>query len=92
MKFEWDARKAAENLKKHGVSFEDAKKVFDDVKAVHFPDDSAPYGEERFLAIGASGSELLFLVYVERRGVNRIISCRPATKREKRVYADENSF
>lgn len=87
--FEWDPAKATSNLRKHGVSFEDAKSVFYDEFAVQFYDEQHSSGEERFLMLGmSSGAQLLLVCHCERDGggVIRIISARRATKRESSFY------
>lgn len=91
--FEWNLSKAKSNLKKHGVSFEEARSVFYDDLAVQFFDDSA-VEEERFILLGASNlTRILVVVHCERDdgGVLRIISARKATKIEKQFYRGEQS-
>jgi uncharacterized protein len=86
MDFEWDPKKAATNLAKHGVAFEVAKEVFLDPAALVEIDDTSP-GEERWRIIGLAGSKVLFVVYAEQdNDVIRIISARKAIKREERAY------
>lgn len=94
MDFEWPKAKAKSNLKKHGVSFEEAKSVFYDDLAIQFFDE-APIDEERFIMLGMSSlSRVLVVVHCER-GKNmdsiRIISARKATKSEKQYYKGEES-
>lgn len=84
--FEWDDAKADSNLQKHGVSFEAARLVFEDVFSVEEPDTSLDYGEERLLLIGMAKGEILAVVYTERDGRIRIISARKANKREQHGY------
>lgn len=87
--FEWDPSKAAANLKKHRVSFEEAKSVFFDEFAVQFFDVDHSSDEERFLMLGmSSGAKLLIVCHCEREHgeVIRIISARKATKRESAFY------
>jgi uncharacterized DUF497 family protein len=89
IKFEWDPHKAAANLKKHRVSFEEAKSVFYDEFAVQFFDEDHSSDEERFLMLGkSSGARLLIVCHCERESgeVIRIISARNATKRESSFY------
>ncbi len=89
IKFEWHASKAAANLKKHQVSFEEAQTVFYDDFAVQFFDEQHSQAEERFLLLGMSvHSKLLLVCHCERQGgeVIRIISARKATKRESAFY------
>ncbi|ODT62156.1 MAG: hypothetical protein ABS77_07695 [Phenylobacterium sp. SCN 69-14] len=87
--FEWHDQKAAENVRKHGVRFETATRVFDDPMAIYAEDDSQAYGERREIVIGAVDASVLFVVFVERRAdVMRIISARLATAQERRRYAN----
>jgi uncharacterized protein len=84
--FEWDAAKAESNLAKHGVSFEAARCVFDDVFAFERCDlDSAP-GEIRYVITGIVSGVILSVVYTERGGHTRIVSARRATKHEQEEY------
>ena len=87
--FEWNSRKATVNLRKHQVSFEEAKTVFYDEFAVQFFDDDHSDGEDRFLLLGMSMHlKLLIVCHCEREdgAVIRIISARKATKRESAFY------
>ena len=89
IKFEWYPYKAATNLKRHQVSFEEAKSVFYDEFAVQFFDEDHSADEERFLMLGmSSGAKLLVVCHCEREHgeVIRIISARKATKRESALY------
>lgn len=89
IKFDWSATKAASNLKKHGVSFEDAQTVFYDEFAVQFYDEPHSSEEARFLMLGmSSGAQLLLVCHCERDdgGIIRIISARKATKQESSFY------
>ena len=81
--FEWDDLKAEANLKKHGVSFREARRVFDDIFALVEEDIDADFGEDRFLATGMVGDTLIMVVYTERV---RLISARRATGHEQRRY------
>ena len=85
-RFEWDDAKAAENVVKHKLTFEEAKPVFDDPGAVTCSDDNPD--ENREITIGYAGNLLLFVVSTERDGRTRIISARRATRAEKRRYED----
>jgi len=90
IKFDWDPAKAASNLRKHGVSFEEAQSVFYDELAVQFYDEPHSSDEERFLMLGmSSGAHLLLVCHCERDsgGVIRIISARKATKKESSFYS-----
>jgi len=93
--FEWDARKARTNLKKHKVSFEEAQTIFIDPLLVTFPDELHSQAEERFVSIGISVQErVLLVVHTEReefdeRIIIRIISCRKATLSERKSYEEK---
>jgi uncharacterized protein len=85
--FEWHEEKAKENLRKHGISFEEAKTVFNDHFAITINDPEHSINEERYIDIGLSiRGQLLVVVYTERQFNIRIISCRQATKAERKVY------
>jgi uncharacterized protein len=89
MDFEWDIAKAAANLRKHQVSFEEAKSVFFDDFAVQFFDDAHSEDEERFILLGLSShTRLLVVCHCERAQgeVIRIISARKATRSEAAFY------
>jgi uncharacterized protein len=74
MPFDWDPDKAAENLRRHRVSFEEAATVFRDPLSRTFPDPEHSEGEERYLDIGRSErGRLLIVSYTERQGQVRII-------------------
>lgn len=89
MRFEWDARKAASNLKKHLVSFEEAVTVFYDPLAATFADPEHSSEESRQVTIGYSAQgRLLVVCHVERGGALRLISARRATSRERRRHED----
>ena len=90
MQFEWDAAKAARNLAKHGVSFDEASTVFGDPLAGTIGDPSHSGEEPRFITIGRSTSQRLITVaHAEREDRIRIISARRATRRERRNYESE---
>jgi hypothetical protein len=89
MEFEWDERKAATNLKKHGVSFHEAGTVFGDPMAITFQDPEHSENEHRFLTFGLSQSNRLLVVsHTGRGGKVRIISTRIMTKRERKIYEE----
>ncbi|MEO6293343.1 MAG: BrnT family toxin [Burkholderiaceae bacterium] len=91
--FEWDDAKAAANLKKHQVSFEEAKSIFYDEFGVQFFNDEHSNEEERFLMLGmSSGAKLLIVCHCEREhgATIRIISARKATKRESAFYRGDH--
>ena len=89
MEFEWDLRKAAANLAKHGVSFGEAATVFGDPLGRIVSDPRHSSDEERFVMLGLSQERrLLAVMYVDRREVIRIISARLATGYERRNYEE----
>jgi uncharacterized DUF497 family protein len=86
VRFTWDPRKAASNVQKHWVSFEEAATVFEDALAVVHVDDMHP---ERSLIVGTSDrGSLLLCVHIESEEEIRIISARCLTKREKKNYEE----
>ena len=92
MKFEWNNSKATANFKKHGVSFEEAQTVFDNPLAVIFDDAAHSINEYREIIIGHSlRSQLLIISFTERSNSIRIISARPATRKEREDY-ERNSL
>ena len=92
MRFEWDPEKAASNIRKHGISFDEAVTVFKDPLAFIFDDISHSEQEHREIIIGTSTLRKMILVrFVERiEGIVRIISARPATRQEIKDY-EENA-
>lgn len=89
IRFEWDAAKAASNLRKHGVSFDEARTVFYDEFAIQFHDEAHSAMEDRFLMLGlSSAANLLLVCHCERQDgdIVRIISARKATKQESTHY------
>ena len=89
MKFEWDENKAAVNLSKHGISFEEAKTVFDDPLYVDFYDPDHSDEEERYIIVGESQQgNLLIVSYTERADFIRLISARKVTRVEREVYEE----
>jgi uncharacterized DUF497 family protein len=90
LQFTWDPRKAAANLRKHGVGFPEAATAFADSLSLTIPDPDHSVGEERWILIGQSDRRRLVVVaHVERGELIRIISARPATRRERRTYDEE---
>ena len=91
LQFTWDPRKAAANLRKHGISFEEAATAFGDPLSVTIPDPLHSQSEERFILIGRSErSRLVVVVHLEVTDtVIRLISARPATRRERQTYEEE---
>ena len=89
MKFEWDDQKAIANLKKHGVTFGEATEVFYDPNALEAADPEYSGEEDRFVIIGYSTRRLLFVVFAQRyKDVIRIISARPPTPTERKLYEE----
>ena len=85
--FEWDPNKAARNVRKHSVTFEDAATVFQDDLSMTVPDPDHSMAEERFITVGMSGqNKLLMVAHAERGDCIRIISARELTPGEKRQY------
>ena len=89
MRFEWDLKKTAKNLRKHGISFKEAATVFGDPLSMTFEDPDHSINEERFVTIGESRPRrVLVVAHTDRRGVIRIISARKATPRERKFYEE----
>jgi hypothetical protein len=87
MQFEWNPEKAARNLAKHGVSFDEASTVFGDPLAGTIPDPRHSVEEQRFVTIGHSADgSLIVVVHVERDRRTRIINARRAGRRERKKY------
>ncbi len=87
--FEWDEVKAKANFKKHKVSFEEGKTIYNDPFLFTFPDDKHSVTEDRYVNIGLSANRrVLILTHTERQGKIRIISCRKATTRERKFYEE----
>ena len=90
MEFEWDEGKRQSNLKKHGVDFIDACRIFYGC-IVEYDDTRYNYGEQRFITIGEPNGRILTVVYTWRGEVRRLISARSATKNELRAYYSDYS-
>ena len=89
MKFDWDPKKAKANLRKHGVSFDEAATVFLDSHAVSGPDPDHSVGEERYITFGYSRlSRLLAVCHTYRPGNIRIINARRMTRGERKLYEE----
>lgn len=92
--FLWDANKARVNLRKHKVSFDEAKSIFNDPLQLTFPDEQHSDVEDRHISIGISSrGKVLLVVHTEKNEtenilVIRIISCRKATASERRIYEE----
>ena len=88
MNFEWDDSKRQTNIRKHGIDFSDAKKIFD-YDTVTIEDNRFNYGEQRFICIGLLNGRVIVVVYTEKENTIRIISARKATKNEQQIYFQE---
>jgi uncharacterized protein len=92
LRFEWDPVKARANLRRHGVSFEEATTAFDDELAMTMPDPVHSIGEERFVLLGRTNRDRLVVVAFTDRDVNipivRIISARVADRGERYEYEE----
>jgi uncharacterized protein len=91
--FEWDETKAKWNFRKHGVSFEEAKTIFNDPFAITINDPGHSDSEDHFLDIGQSAKTRVLVVWYIERGENiRIIGSRKTTRAERRSYEKENQL
>jgi uncharacterized DUF497 family protein len=89
MEFEWDPEKAAGNLRKDQVSFQEAASVFGDSLGVTVPDPDHSADKNRFITVGLSNrGNLLMVAHAERRQRVRIISARKLSRGEKRAYEE----
>jgi uncharacterized protein len=89
MRFDWDPWKAAANLRKHSVSFEEASTVFGDDYSLTGTDPDHSAGEERFITFGMSQSgRLLVVSHTEQGDTIRIFSARRATRSERKLYEE----
>jgi len=89
LQFEWDPNKAARNVEKHHVSFDEAATVFDDPVFITVIDEEHSADEERYITIGRSQrGRLLLVAHTDHEGRIRVISARKATRRERKFYAE----
>ena len=89
MNFEWDTRKAEINLRKHGVSFDEAGSIFLDRLALSGPDPEHSVGESRYISFGISSlGRLLAVSHTYRLGAIRIITARRVTRGERKLYEE----
>ena len=88
MTFEWDGEKAEANVAKHGVSFEEAKTIFDDPLYVDFYDPDHSQDEHRYIMIGLSNQGLLIASYAGRNDTIRMITARQVTRSEREAYEE----
>jgi uncharacterized DUF497 family protein len=86
VQFEWDDAKAASNVAKHGIDFDDALRVFLDPRRLVAEDDRRDYGERRLRVLGAVHGRVVLVVCTWRGGICRLISARKANARERRRY------
>ena len=87
MEFEWDKKKAAENIRKHGLSFHEAATAFSDPLAITFDDPEHSIGEHRLLTFAITrNGKLVIVSHTERNRKMRIISTRLMTKPERKIY------
>lgn len=87
---EWDDRKAAANVRKHGVSFDEAVTALEDPLSVTYKDPDHSEDESRFLTFGSSSAgRILVVAHADREEAIRLISARPATRSERRSYEEE---
>lgn len=94
IRFDWYSAKAAANLRKHGVGFEEARTAFEDEEALVLTDDEHSVGEERLVLLGLSAAlRVLVVVHCERREGNviRIIPARKADRGERTDYAERRA-
>jgi uncharacterized protein len=90
VEFEWDPKKAAKNLRKHEVSFNEAATVFGDSLGTTVPDPDHSVAEDRYITVGMSSRRRLVMVaHTEREERTRIISARELTRAEKEAYEKE---
>jgi uncharacterized protein len=90
LRFVWDRDKAAANLRKHGVTFDEAASAFGDPLSITIPDPAHSAGEQRWLLLGQSAAgQLLVVAHTEQGDEIGIISARLATGRERRNYEEE---
>ncbi len=91
MKFEWDEDKNQLNFQKHGIDFETAILVFNDLQRIEIYDVEHSIDEDRYNTIGMV-NDVLFVVYTERKDNIRLISARLATNTERSIYYDTDSY
>jgi uncharacterized protein len=96
MQFEWDESKNLSNIIKHGLDFQQAKRIFDDPNLLTFEDTRFSYGEIREISIGqlllTTQSKIIIVVVVhtDREGAIRLISARKASKQERKIYEQQS--
>jgi uncharacterized DUF497 family protein len=90
MEFEWDDLKDKANSAKHGISFEDAKRIWDDPERITGPGQVVGF-EPRWLSVGKVDGKVITVCWTQRQEKIRIISARPARPEEREVYGEEKS-
>ena len=86
MEFEWDEAKNQTNIRKHGIGFDTAKRIFEG-ESQRYPIVAGTKDEDRHISIGRVKPGVLIVVaHTERHGRIRLISARPASRKERRVY------
>ena len=89
MEFEWDPKKNEKNISKHGLSFEQAKTIFNR-ESYYYQDKRFDYKEERYIVIGPTeAGAIILVVFTVRRDKIRLISARKTNKKEQNLYHDE---
>ena len=89
MEFEWDPKKAAANVQKHGVTFQEAATVFGDTLAITFADPDHSADEPRYITFGLSRhNRLLVVSHTNRKDRTRIISARLMIRKERKIYEE----
>ena len=88
MVFEWDEAKNQANVRKHGVSFETARRIFDG-PVLTWPDNRRDYSEDRYVSIGQVAATLIVVAHTDREGHARLISARPASRKERQAYHEQ---
>ena len=91
MTFEWDENKRLSNIDKHGIDFEDARKIFNGI-TLTFQDNRFDYKEQRFITMGLLGEVVVLAAHTEINDVIRIISMRKATKNEQKLFYKRFSY
>jgi hypothetical protein len=91
MDFDWDERKRQSNLKKHGIDFKDAERLFEGI-TLTFEDDRFDYGEQRYITIGILVDVVVVIAHTEQEETIRIISMRKATRNEQKLFFEKFTY
>ena len=86
MRYTYDAKKRAANLKKHGYDFKDAPQVIEGTATVTFEDRRLDYGEQRFITLGILRGSVVVIATAETDEEIRVISMRKAERHEEKIY------